>query len=149
MLRPRHAEIVCSVALEQLSKNGRGCKFQMELRLDLISCGLGMNWEEGFDKDEKSTVCQNPANCVVPCCCKCSFSCKHGAGKTHEVDHKRAGRLQKPAQRCPEEQTILLKKEVCAANCAASSCEKWTKGHGECHNQGQMQACNDEMMLGL
>jgi hypothetical protein len=52
--------VVCSVALddnhkwhEDLSKNWGQHKLQMDFGLALLSHGLCMEWEEGFDEDKK------------------------------------------------------------------------------------------------
>jgi hypothetical protein len=52
--------ILCALAMDKnhkwhkyLSKNGGQYKFQMDLGLALIAHGLGMDWKEGFHKDDK------------------------------------------------------------------------------------------------
>jgi hypothetical protein len=77
----------------------------------LMSYGLGMDWEEGFDKDKKPPYVRKSQ--YVPCGCKRCFFCKNG--KTHGINHKRVGWSLKKAKECPEEQRTLVKR-ACIAN---------------------------------
>jgi hypothetical protein len=112
--------IVVSVAKDDnhkwhkyLSKNGGRYKFQMDLGLALISYGIGMDWEEGFDEDKKPPYMRKSN--YVPCGCKRCFFCKNG--KTQGVDHKRAGRSLKQAKKCPEKRTSLVRKSRYCKSC--------------------------------
>ena len=81
-----------------LSKNGERYKFQMDLGQSLISYGLEMDWEDGFDEDVKPPYVRNLK--YVPCACKRCFFCKNGKTSPKKSPKKRA-------KECPEERTLL------------------------------------------
>ena len=103
--------IICSVASgndhkwhKYLSKNGGRYKFQMDLGKSLISYGLEMDWEEGFDEDVKPSYVRKEK--YVPCGCQRCFFCKNG--KTYGVGHRTVRQSPtKQANECPEERTEL------------------------------------------
>jgi hypothetical protein len=123
--------IVCSIASDDnhkwhkhLSKNGGRHKFQMDLGLALISHGLGMDWEEGFDEDKKPPHVRKAS--YVPCGCGRCFFCKNG--ETQGVDHKRVGHSFKQApketENCSEERTSLVKRGRPCKSCHRKIREK-------------------------
>ena len=66
---------------------GRYC-FQMDLGLELISCGLKMDWNNPYDEKCKPAYVRKQN--YVPCGCGICFFCV--CGKTHGIDHLAKGK---------------------------------------------------------
>ena len=91
---------------------GRYC-FQMDLGLELISCGLGMDWKSPFDEGNKPGYVRKQN--YIPCGCNICFFCRNG--KTHGIDHMSKGQKRatsfKVKNKCVEERTNIGKTHTC------------------------------------